>query len=175
MRKSLGLGIVTAMLLSMFGCYLFFTGAVTLAKLDAGNELKQCPVAALTEFKFTAEEFASLSRPEGDDSEVVIADELYDVKTVQASGDKIIVYAYRDADETDLVGYLVNWINSHTKHGSHGPVTQSFFMPYYTVNVFNWAITLPVLVTTLQTQADKTLAGTPAGILLPPPNQVTTA
>ncbi|MFN8298653.1 MAG: hypothetical protein U0T75_06065 [Chitinophagales bacterium] len=172
MRKTLIIGVMAGMLFSMFGVYLFFAAAVSFAKFEAKTEIENTCNVQLTQFNFSAEEFASLSRPEGDDDEVLINGELYDVKHVLVHNGKITVTAYRDANESDVVEHLIEWVGRHTRHGSHGPVTQSFFMPYYAVSSFSWCTTLPISVTSIQPRADKILSGSIAGILIPPPNCV---
>lgn len=170
MRRWLAILLFTFLLLDLAGVFVFFKGQQGIIRHQMSELLNDESAEPALVFHFTSTAFNGLPRPDGNGNELLIDGELYDIKTIATNGDKVTVYVYRDWFETDLLRQFTDWIGNGSKHKSHHPIVQSFFMPYYAMEVYNWGYTLPVEMTSLHSETAAILAGCTNGIIIPPPN-----
>lgn len=170
MRRWLAILLFTFLLLNLAGVFVFFMGQQGIIRHQMSELLNDKSAEPSLVFHFSSTAFNNLTRLEGNDKELLIEGELYDIKTITKSGDNVTVYVYHDWAETDLLRHFMDWVGNGSKHKSHHPIAQSFFMPYYAKATCTWSYTLPVQMTSLHSEATGILPGWPCGMIIPPPN-----
>ncbi len=103
MRLIKAIVLLSILSLNLFGFYISFFVSRSCIKNEVAKSMTSIRSSSLEQFEFSVAEFNGLSRPDGDDDEVVINGAMYDVKSTEFKADKIIVYAKKDIAETNLI------------------------------------------------------------------------
>ncbi len=97
--------------------------------------------SSLEQFEFSVAEFNGLSRPDGDDDEVVINGAMYDIKSTEFKADKIIVYAKKDAAETNLISkFLTAFDNESSADNEHSELLLKILQQDFIIDNFTFHI-----------------------------------
>ncbi|MFN8286501.1 MAG: hypothetical protein U0V74_07105 [Chitinophagales bacterium] len=110
MRRFLYLLFLLPVLTYLLGYQLIFYATQQGIRNESAGIVAALALENTDVFHFTAGEFAALDRPEGDDRELRINGDLYDIKVIERDGNVVTVYAYADKAETGLVSRFLTWL-----------------------------------------------------------------
>lgn len=168
-RKFIPFIFLAVVLLHTTGVHFFFYGNQLKLKVEVQRLLQSITSEELEELQFTVQEFEALKNAHGAEGEFRIGGEMYDIKSVEQRGNKVIVRVLHDTEEEGLLKLFSSLFEKNNSSKSTNNNIQDNTLPEFTLQKVTFVFADVVNVIGIKSFQSSLLKGN-LQLLCPPPD-----